>query len=49
MPKKEDPVFNTLLVEAVEKHPCLYNYEYSKRESTQLAWESIAKEVNDTG
>jgi len=39
MSKKDDHVYNTLLlVETVEK-----------RESTQLAWESIAKEVNDTG
>lgn len=45
-------MFNTQLVEAVEKFPCLYNYnlrEYSKREATLLAWENVAKEVNDTG
>lgn len=48
----EDQVFNTKLVEAVEKHPCLYNYnlkEYSNRNKVQAAWETIAQEMESTG
>ncbi|KAF5284715.1 hypothetical protein FQR65_LT13417 [Abscondita terminalis] len=47
----ENQVFNTKLVEAVEKHPCLYHYnlkEYSNRNKVQAAWETIAQEMEST-
>lgn len=52
MAKKDDPVYNIKLVEEIEKHPCLYNYklsDYSKRDVTDLAWESVAKSLKDKG
>lgn len=44
--------YNLKIIQAVEKHPCLYNYnlsEYSKREIVSAAWETVAKDVEDTG
>lgn len=44
--------FNTKLVEAVQGHERLYDYkhkDYSNREKVQLAWENVAKEVEQTG
>ena len=49
---KEDTVFNVKLVEAIEKHPCLYNYnlkEYSNRDKVNAAWEKVAQEVESPG
>jgi hypothetical protein len=39
-------------MQAVEKHPCLYDYvlnEYSKREIVSAAYETVAKDVEVTG
>lgn len=44
--------FSAKLVEAVERHPCLYNFhlkEYSNREKVQSAWEAVAREVENSG
>lgn len=49
---KGDRDFNTRLVEAVEGHPCLYDYkhkDYSNRDKVLLAWENVAKDVEQTG
>lgn len=49
---KGDRDFNTKLVEAVERHACLYDYkhkDYNYRDKVQLAWENIAKDVKQTG
>ena len=47
-----DQVFCIKLVEAVEKHPCLFNYslpEYSNKIAQEKAWEVVAKEVDTSG
>ncbi|XP_023222828.1 uncharacterized protein LOC111624252 [Centruroides sculpturatus] len=47
---KHDP-FNTKLVQAVKKYPCLYNYklpEYSRKDITDVAWSKVAEEVKET-
>ena len=49
---KEDAHFNGNLVEAVEKHPCLYNYhlkDYSNREKVNTAWANVAQEMESSG
>jgi len=43
---------NIVLVQEVEKYPCLYNYkikDYTRRDITDAAWEKIATAVHDTG
>lgn len=47
-----DQAFNVKLVEEVEKHPCLYNYQltqYSRKDITDLAWNNIGKKMNMSG
>ncbi|XP_060804620.1 uncharacterized protein LOC106129578 [Amyelois transitella] len=42
---------NLLLIKSIEKYPCLYNHqssEYLKKESTDEAWNEVAKENNLT-
>jgi hypothetical protein len=49
---KDDSVFNTKLVEAVERNPCLYDYnlkEYNNRDIVNATWERVATEMEDTG
>lgn len=44
--------FQVKLVEAVEKHQCLYNFhmkEYSNRDKVSSAWEAVAQEVESSG
>jgi hypothetical protein len=49
---KGDFPYNLKIIQAVEKYPCLYDYslsDYSKREPVSAAWETVAKDVGDTG
>lgn len=49
---KDDAVFNIKFVQAVEKHPCLYNNtlaEYSRKDISDNAWKVVAEEVDETG
>jgi hypothetical protein len=49
---KDDSVFNTRLVEVVERNPCLYDYnmkEYNNRDIVNATWERVATEMEDTG
>ncbi|KAG8292252.1 hypothetical protein J6590_044742 [Homalodisca vitripennis] len=43
--------FQGKLTEAVENHPCLYDFhlkEYSNRDKVQGAWQSVAQELNSS-
>lgn len=49
---KEESVLTINLVEAIEKHPCLYNFkipEYARKNITEKAWSKVAEEVKETG
>lgn len=49
---KDDPDFNILFVSLIEKQRSLYDYtcaEYSNRNAQDRAWESISKEVSESG
>lgn len=40
------------LIEAVEKHECLYNYklsDYSRKDVVEKAWAEVAKETSEEG
>ncbi|XP_054286080.1 uncharacterized protein LOC129002362 [Macrosteles quadrilineatus] len=46
-----DICFQGKLAEAVENHPCLYDFhlkEYSNRDKVQRAWEKVAQELNSS-
>lgn len=43
---------NLLLVNAVKKHQCLYNFsipEYMKKDDTDAAWTEVARYMRQTG
>ncbi|XP_055904220.1 uncharacterized protein LOC129940023 [Eupeodes corollae] len=47
--KSDNIAFNIELVKAVEKHPCIYDYnmkEYCNREFVDSAWQKIAKKFH---
>lgn len=47
-----EQLLNIKFVAEVKKYPCLYNYslkEYSKKDVTEKAWETVGKVVNLTG
>lgn len=50
--KMSEQLLNIKFVAEVKKYPCLYNYslkEYSKKDVTEKAWETVGKVVNLTG
>lgn len=49
---KDDPDFNIKFVALIEKDPCIYDYscsDYVKRNVLEKAWETISKEISETG